>query len=379
MLWLKQVRGPYLCYTVEREFLTSDVIEQKPQLMDDIKNPEHDVALDIRKLHHVDTLSLRFLANVDEQMDASGRRLVLVGGDAEVLAQFMKLRSFQHYSSMADFELEFHDISPSLLKSILQLAQGGSGFKMLQLECPLCHFHEVTGFVLDESKYRLAWSAREIVPLWVPISPEVEPIDFGAYRVAVCPQCFFASVRPDHFIMHFPEGDIKSILKSEQITNLAIAGNNRKALAHEEQYTTLENFFQPPREPKASYLSWKLHEHCQKQLFSDRHNIDAFEIVLSNFMMCKYTHNERLINDHLHTALAWLNNLRQNEAHYSTNRLLQAHTFFISVMLALDKTTEAVKALDDFKTRFQEEANSEFWLQRASSLVDESMGESSTQ
>jgi len=369
------VRGPYLCYTVERDFLTPDVIEQKVPLLADIHNPEHEIALDIRKLRHVDSLSLRFLGNVDDQLMATSRRLVLIGGEADVIASIMKQRAFRHFVTMADFELEFHDLSPSLLKSILQLAQGGNGFKMLQLECPVCHFGEVSGFVLDESKYEQRWSSREIIPLWIPAGPDIESIDYGAYRVAVCPQCFFASLRPDHFGIHFPEGDIKSILKPDQLTNLTIASNGRKSLAHEQHFNSSEQFFQPPRDQRASYLAWKLQEHCQKQMCGDRHNIDAFEVVLANFMMCKYTRSERLIDDHLHTALAWLNNLRQNEAHYSTNRLLQAHTYFISVLLALDKVSEAVKALADFTTRFQDDPQSGFWLQRASQLVIEVTGE----
>jgi len=372
MAWLKQIRGPYLCYTVEREFLTSHLLEQKPLLMQDFQNPEHDIALDISKLQRIDSLALRFLVNADELLEQKGHSVVLVGGDLEIVAQFKKSRAFVHYNSMADFEREFHDLNPELLKSILQLSEGGSGFRMLQLQCPICHFDEVTGFVLDESKYRLTWTASDVIPVWVGVTDDAEPIDFWAYRVAVCPSCFFAATRPDHFTIHFPEGEIKSILKPEQITALAIGAGARKALAAESPRPITDTFFNPPREANVAYLSWKLLETCQKQISPDRHFVDAFEIVQANFMMCKYASSERLIDDHLHTALAWLNNLMQNQSRYSTQRLIQAHTYFVSVLLGLNKVPEARRALADFSTHFANEPELPFWLQRADALVNES-------
>ncbi|HSQ42452.1 MAG TPA: STAS domain-containing protein, partial [Fibrobacteraceae bacterium] len=367
---MRQIRGPYLCYTVEKDFLTSHVIEQKSQILADLNDSEHDIALDIQKLRHLDSLSLRFIINIDEQLERRGKRLVLVGGEPEVLDLLTQQRRFKHYPTMADFELEFHDLNPTLFKSILQLAKGGNGFKMLRLECPVCHCTDVAGFVLDDSMYEQAWLPDEIVPVWSPVSPDAEHIDFAAYRVAVCPSCFFASVRPDHFVIHFPEGEVKSILKPDQITNLAMGQTTRKSLALENRDSAQEEFFQPPRNVEASYLSWKLQEACQKQLCQDRHFIDAFEIVLANFMMCKYVKGERQIDDHLHTALAWLNNVMQNQSHYSTQRLIQAHTYHVSVLLALDKPTEAVKALKDFSATFIQSPEAQFWLQRAESLVN---------
>jgi len=373
MLWMKQTRGPYLCYTVESEFLTSHVLEQKPQIIEDIKNPDQDIALDIRKLRHVDSLSIKFLTNIDEQLISKGRRMALVGGDSVVLAQLTQGgHVFKTYASMADFELEFHDINPSLFRSILKLARGGDGVKSLQLQCPLCHCTEVIGVVMDESLYQLQWVPSEIIPLWVPAKEGAERLDHAAYKVSVCPHCFFSSTRIDHFTIRFPEGEVKSILKPEQMTNLTMGGTARKAICAETRETERETYFHPPREHASAYLSWKLHETCQKQFSVDRRYIDAFEIVIANFMMCKFTRNERLINDHLHTALAWLNNLMQNQEHYSTHRLLQAYTYHVSVFLALEKMGEAMRSLADFTTRFQGEPEAQFWLGRAEALLEES-------
>lgn len=371
MLWVKQIRGPYLCYTVERDFLTPHVIEQKPHLMQDVQNPEHDIALDIRKLHNIDSLSLRFLVNVDELMEQKGHRLVLVGGEHHIVEMLLKARAFKHYSTMADFEREFHELNPVLLRSILQLAQGGLGFKVLTLECPICKFQEVSGFVLDESKYHMVWTPREIMPTWVPNSEEVEAIDYSMYKVSVCPECYFAAVRPDYFSIHFPEGDIKSILKPEQITALGIGGSTRKAMANEIREASNAAFFTPPRDVRSAYLSWKLYETCLKQMNPDRRFIDAFEVVSANFTLCKYASSERMIDDHLHTALAWLNNVRQNQTQYSTNRLLQAYTYHVSVLLAIDKVGEAQRSLAELVQLFGEEPDSGFWIDRAQGLVND--------
>ena len=88
-------------------------------------------------------------------------------------------------------------------------------------------------------------------------------------------------------------------------------------------------------------------------------------------MMCKYAITERLIDDHMHTALAWLNNLMQNQSHYSTLRLLQAHTYYISVLLALNKMADARRGLADFSEKFSDDPEMPFWYQRAESLVNE--------
>ena len=375
MLWMKQIRGPYMCYALEKDFLTTHVIEQKPQIMQEVATPEHDIALDIRKLRRVDNLSLRFLVNLEEMLEQKGRKLVMVGGEADIVAQLKTVRDFHFYPTMADFELEFHDVNPGLLRSILNLAQGGNGFKMLRLECPLCHFDDVRGFVLDESKYQLAWSPREITPVWIPAEDGVENIDYPNYRVAVCPHCFYASPRPDHFTVHFPEGAIEASLRPDQITSLTIHSASRKALAADTRDAVNAGFFHPPREAKAGYLSWKLHEACQKQMNQDRHFVDAFEIVLSNFMMCKYAGSERLIDDHLHAALAWLNNLMKNQDYYSTARLLQAYTYQVSVLLALEKIAEAQRVLAEFRSRYSSDPNALFWLTRAESLINEALAD----
>lgn len=371
MLWLKQVRGPYLCYSVDSEFLTPHVLEQKAQILEDIKNPDQDLALDIRKLRHLDTLSIRFLTNIDEQLQQKGRRIVLVGGETNVVATLSQNHSFRTYATMADFEREFHDINPGLMTSILKLARGGEGIKSLQLQCPLCHNSDVVGVVLDEIKYDLVWSPSEIIPIWHPNQEGVERLDYAAYKVSVCPSCYFASTRVDHFTIRFPEGEVKSILKPDQITNLSMGASSRKVLCNDTPGASRESFFNPPREIGPSYLSWKLHEACQKQITSDRRFIDAFEVVVANFMMCKYTRNERLINDHLHTALAWLNNLMQNQERYSTNRILQAYTYHVSVLLALDKMGEAMRSHADFTTRYQNDPEASFWLVRADQLIEE--------
>lgn len=373
MAWLRQIRGPYICYTVEREFLTGNLLEQKPHVLPDLQKPEHDIALDIRKLRSLDALTVRFIANMDEILEHKDHHLVLVGGEPGILSQIQALRSIKHYQTMADFELEFHDLNPALVKSILKLAQGGVGFKMLQLQCPLCHFGEVSGFVLDESKYQLHWLSNEITPVYYPIHEDAEKIDFCNYKVSVCPTCFFASTRPDHFTIHFPEGEIKSVLKPEQITNLMLGQSTRKNMAAEFRESAKESFFQPPRDAQAGYLSWKLHETCQKQISQDRRFIDAFEIVFANFMMCKYGSSDRVIDDHMHTALAWLNNVMQNQEQYSTLRLQQAYTYFITTLVALDKVSEANTALREFENKFQDDPSATFWIKRAVELVAEAL------
>lgn len=372
MKWLKQIRGPYLYYMLDTEFMASHVMEQTPILHEDLKHNTMDVALDLRKLKRIDSLGVRFIVNLSESLQKEGKRMVFVGGDAEIIAMLNEKKPIKIYHTVADFELEFHGMDPKVMASILQLAQGSRGLKTLKLVCPLCGNMEVSGFVLDEAHYDLTWSERTIPPLWKPKNDSVDAIDFDLYKVAVCPQCFFASARPDFFTIRFPEGEVKSRLKAVWIENLKMHSNARVQLVNQEREMDRSDFFLPPRDMRAGYLSWVLHEFCQKNMYQDRHMIDAFELVMANLAMCKFAKNEREIDDHLHTALAWINNLMQYQTQYSTQRIMEAYTYQVSLLLAFDKNSEARKVHENFLELYGEEEGSKFWIDRSQLLIDES-------
>jgi len=251
----------------------------------------------------------------------------------------------------------------------LNLAKGKGSMRTLQMVCPLCGFDNVAGFMIDDEQYQLTWSDTEIVPLFEPIVPDVNALDFTAYQVAVCPHCFYAGTRLDWFTIKFPEGSFESRLSKSQIGNLSNSAALRRNLAMSYEGASDNAFFQMPRESRASYLAWKLNEFNLKHMHNERKHTDGFEIVVSNFMMCKFSQSEREIDDHMHTALAWLYNILENKATYSTLRLAKAYTYMISILVSQDKTKEAKGFYRSFQAEFSDIPDCQFWLGRAHDLL----------
>jgi uncharacterized protein (DUF2225 family)/anti-anti-sigma regulatory factor len=365
----RQYRGHYLCYDIGREFSTTQVLKVKTFLLDEIKDTNYDFAFDLGALRLIDSSGLTFFKNIDELLRKNNRHLAFYGGPPEIQKQLADFHSFTLFASLVDFERDFHEINPQLNRTILNLAKGKGPMRPLKMICPLCGFDNVAGFIIDDTQFQLAWSDSEIVPLYDPITPDVNALDFSAYQVAVCPRCFYAGTRLDWFTIAFPEGVLESRLSKMQIGNLSNSAALRRNLAMSYEGATENAFFQMPRESRASYLSWKLNEFNLKHMHAERKVTDGFEIVVSNFMMCKYSQNEREIDDHMHTALAWLYNILENKANYSTLRLAKAYTYLISVLIAQDKTKEAKSFYKDFVNAFGDIPDCLFWLGRARDLI----------
>lgn len=371
MTFERQTRGRYLCFNLGSEFSANQVLQVKSFLMDEIKDTSADLAFDLSDLRYIDSSGLTFFKNIDELMVKLGRNLAFFGGPSEIRKQMAEFHSFTLFASLVDFERDFHEISAQLNDTFLHLAKGKGGIRTLKMICPLCGFDNVAGFMIDDKQYQQVWSDIEIVPVLEPLEPDPNALDFSAYQVAVCPKCFYAGTRLDWFTIDFPEGAFESRLTKLQRGNLSNAASLRRNLAMSYEGATENAFFQVPREGRASYLSWKLNEFNLKHMNSERKATDGFEIVVSNFMMCKFSQSHREIDDHMHTALAWLYNILENKAHYSTLRLAKAYTYMISVLVSQDKNKEAKAFYKQFNESFGEIPDCQFWLGRARELLFE--------
>ena len=364
----KQVRGHYLCYDAGREFTSAQVLKYKLFLMDEIKDSKLDMAFDMRNTEHIDGAAIMYFKNMYEQLSKEGRKIAFFGGPPEVQEQLSNIKSFLVYSTIVEFERDFHEINPELNRTFFRLSEGKGHFRSLKMICPLCSYDNVTGFIIDENYYRQQWSDSEIVPVFEPEEPDPNAIDFSCYQVAVCPKCFYASTRLDWFTIVFPEGRFESHLTQENRAKLSNTTPLRRNLAMSYSGAGEESFFRVPREKSASYLSWLLNEFNLKHMGEQR-TTDGFDIVVSNFMMCKFALKDMDIDDHMYTALAWLYGIMENKANYSTLRLAKTYVYLISVLLSQDKTGEARKFYRELEKEYKDIEDCKYLISRAQNLM----------
>jgi len=364
----KQIRGHYMCYDVGREFTSAQVLKYKLFLMDEIKDSKLDMAFDMRNAQRIDGAAIVFFKNIYEQLTKEKRKIAFFGGTAEVQEQLNAVGQFAVYSTIVDFERDFHEINPELKRTFFRLSEGKGPFRSLRMICPLCSYNNVTGFIIDENYYKQRWSEHEIVPVYEPDEPDPNAIDFSCYQVAVCSKCFYASTRLDWFTIVFPEGRYESHLTPENKAKLSNTTPLRRNLAMSYSGATDESFFRVPREKSAAYLSWLLNEFSLKHMGEQR-TTDGFDIVVSNFIMCKFALKEIDIDNHMYTALAWLYGIMENKVNYSTLRLAKAYVYLISVLLAQDKIGEARKFYRDLENEYKDIEGCKYLINRAQQLM----------
>jgi uncharacterized protein (DUF2225 family) len=364
----KRIRGHYICYDGGQEFTSAQVLKYKLFFMDEIKDTKLDMAFDLRSTLRIDGAAIVFFKNIQEQLAKENRKIAFFGGNQDAQDQLRGVDTFLVYATIVEFERDFHEINPELNRTFFRLAESKSHFRTLKMICPLCSYDNVTGFIIDENYYRQKWSENEIVPVFEPDEVDPNSIDFSCYQVAVCPKCFYASTRLDWFTIVFPEGRYESHLTLENRAKLSNAAALRRSLAMSQTGSNEEAFFKVPREKSAAYLSWMLNEFNLKHM-SEQQTTDGFDIVVSNFMMCKFALKEIDIDNHMYTALAWLYGIMDNKKNYSTLRLAKTYVYLISVLLSQDKTGEARKYYRELEREYNEIEDCKHLVTRAQSLL----------
>ncbi|MCL2101032.1 MAG: hypothetical protein FWH22_04890, partial [Fibromonadales bacterium] len=323
---------------------------------------------DMRNTMRIDGAAIMFFKNIQEQLSKEGRKIAFFGGTLEVQEQLKNVKSFLVYATIVEFERDFHEINPELNRTFFRLSEGKGPFRSLKMICALCAYDNVTGFIIDENYYKPRWSEHEIVPVYEPDEPDPNAIDFSCYQVAICPKCFYASTRLDWFTIVFPEGRFESQLTQENRAKLSNTTPLRRNLAMAYNGASEESFFRVPREKSAAYLSWLLNEFCLKHM-SDQRTTDGFDIVVSNFMMCKFALKDVDIDNHMYTAMAWLYGIMENKANYSTLRLAKAYVYLVSALLNHDKPQEARKFYRLLEKEYKDIEDCKYLINRAQQLL----------
>jgi len=358
-----------MCYDAGEEFTSAQVLKYKLFLMDEIKDIKLDMAFDLRSTKRIDGAAVMFFKNIYDQLNKENRRVAFFGGTQEINDQLKSSGSpFMVYSTIVEFERDFHEINPELNKTFFRLAEGKGHFRTLKMICPLCNNENVAGFMVDENYYRQKWSDSEIVPVFEPDATDPNAIDFSVYQVSVCSKCFYASTRLDWFTIVFPEGRYESHLTPENRAKLSNAAALRRNLAMQQTGADEDAFFRIPREKAAAYLAWLLNEFNLKHM-SEQQTTDGFDIVVSNFMMCKFALKDTDIDNHMYTALAWLYGIMDNKSNYSTLRLAKTYVYLISVLVSQDKNGEARKFYRELEKEYKDIEDCKYLIARAQSLL----------
>jgi hypothetical protein len=357
-----------MCYDVGVEFTSAQVLKYKLFFMDEIKDTKLDMAFDMRNTERIDGAAIVFFKNLYDQLFKEKRKISFFGGASTVQEQLKSANSFLVYATIVEFERDFHEINPELNRTFFRLSEGKGHFRSLKMICPLCSHDNVSGFIIDENYYRQKWSDSEIVPIYEPDETDPNSIDFSCYQVAVCPKCFYASTRLDWFTIVFPEGRYESNLTQENRAKLSNAAALRRSLAMTQSGASDLAFFRVPREKSASYLSWLLNEFNLKHM-SDQQTTDGFDIVVSNFMMCKFALRDVDVDNHMYTALAWLYGIMNNKANYSTLRLAKAYVYLISILVSQEKPGEARKFYRELEKEYKDIEDCKYLINRAQQLL----------
>lgn len=368
MNYTRQIRGPYVSYRPIGDFGASTIVKLKSLIADDMKDTSLDFAIDLTKMSSIDVTGTRFFLNLRKALEKEHREMVFFGGSQELQAQIQDSEApFKMFNTMEEFEQGFHDMSVDDYENYFRLAKGKGPIRHLDLICPCCGKENIKGFILDKKKHELVWHHEQITPIW-DSDDDDNWIDWDAYTVNVCPQCLFASTRPDFFHMQVDEGMIKSVIKDDDLDRIMNHIGQRKEVGQYSESIHEDIFWSMPREKPASKISWVLNEMTLRHMAKDRNHMDSFEIANSNFMACKFAKEEEFITKSLNTAMAWLSGIVKEREKYSTIRMAMSYTYLVSLYLFEGKLTEARKVLEDFATDFSGEDWARFWLVRAKEL-----------
>ncbi|MGL1903731.1 MAG: STAS domain-containing protein [Fibrobacterales bacterium] len=370
MSFERSLKGPYACFKLEGDFTAGQIVKLKNALNDDILDGKKDIALDVRDVSTVDVTGMRFLENLREALKKQSHELVLYGAnpDVEDKAEASKITI---YTSQADFERGFHEMSVKSIEHYLELSGGDGQVRSLNLECPLCGYEKIKGFMLDESVHELTWVDGSITPEWRFSGNSENEIDYDLYSVAVCSNCFFASHRADWFNMSVLEGKVESVLTQDQKDRIANHNNQRKEIGLGIPSIRDPMFFAMPRERQAAYAAWKLNEITLRTEGKEKGDLDGFEIAVCNFMMCKFGDKPEDVPTQLNTAMAWLLSILEHKNRYSTLRIVKTYVYCISVELGMGRLKNAEGYLRDFEEHYQNDDECKMWLLRARELIHE--------
>ena len=372
MNFYRRIRGPYVTYRPIGRFSAEIIVQLKKVLTDDLKDTSQDFAIDLRKIQELDVTGLRFFKNLGDLLQKTERKLAFFGGDKEVqksLAEYSDY--FDVYPTLQSFEKGFHEMSSETMRYYFELAIGKSAFKTMDLICPSCKCENVKGFVIDENRYTYEWLENQITPKWTRLDDENNEVDYDLYSVAVCPECYFASHRLDWFSIKLPEGTIHTKLTPHQIENLSNQVAKRKEFLMKYHDLDDPKYFGLPREHSAGLVSWRLNELTLRTVAKDRNNIDGFDIAMSNFMVCKYSESEKEITDSISTAEAWLNGVLENKQAYSSDRVVQAYVYFISIQIMHEKINLSKKLLEELNSQYGYDDDYNFWISRITEMLED--------
>ncbi len=375
MSFERTLKGPYACFKLDGDFTAGQIVKLKNALNDDILDAKKDIALDVRDVSLIDVTGMRFLENLRDALQKSSNDLVLFGAKdgVQVKAEEAKITN---YTSQADFERGFHEMSVKSIRHYLELAPGEGQIRGLNLECPICGFENIKGFMLDESVHTLTWVEGSITPEWRFNGRGENEIDFDLYSVAVCSSCFFASHRVDWFNLNVLEGKVNSVLTTDQKDRIANHSAQRKEIVLEIPSIKDPMFLSMPRERQAAYAAWRLNEVTLRTEGKEKGDLDGFEIAICNFMMCKFGEKPENIDTQLNTAMAWLLSILDNKNRYSALRIVKTYVYCISIELALGRVKNAERYLADFEDSYAHDEESKMWLLRARELIQDEKGSS---
>lgn len=369
----KITKADFEVFSLSGELNTAACIGLKSSVNETLETSTRNICFDLSGLVGIDQSGFRFLGNLQKVLAKQNRVLVSYSVPSRILGQLknnpLLEKPIECFESIHEFENTLTNFYEGKVKSLLNLAEGSGVLKGLHLGCPLCKWEGFVGYLLDISKHQLLWEENDITPQWKMLENKENQIDFDLYRVAVCPRCYFASDKLDHFKILLPEGNQSSVLKPEILELLSEQAHKRTTLMADYNKNKAYDHFGYPRDKKVGYYSYKLLELTVRNLSKNKKNINTFELAISNILAAKYAKSEELQKNDFSTAHVWLKNLIENPQGFTSKEMAMAYVYLVSVSLALERVEEAKEIAKKYNSQFAQDSFYQFYTDRMDELL----------
>jgi len=370
----KRQKRSYQIFHLIGELDTNASLEIKNDLEYTLNYYHLNICLNLMDLTSIDNSGVNLIINIQKMLQKTGRKCVLQGGSEEIIQLIQEKdteNSLRHYQNHFDFENSFLDDIKETRQKYLNMAEGTGLFKELSLICPICDAKNFSGHLLAKEDIKESWADEDITPQIT--DPQGNPLELShdLYEISVCPRCYFASARLEHFGIQLGNSIAPCELKKEQIDRISKKSFQRNKILSENQKERIYSLFAEPMEPDAGWVAWQLYDRTLRGLPLDRGSIDCLEVSRTNILSAKFAPSDEERNMALTTAQVWLTEMMKQPDLYVASELAQGYVFLISVNLAMDKEREASILCDELLEKYKRTPQLKFWTDRGTYLMED--------
>ncbi len=366
-------KGYYTTFHLSGDWDTPGCFSLKEALAEALENNDYHICFDLTEITSIDASGFRFMHNIAKTAKVSQKIFAIFGMAPSFKEEFESRELHKEiavFANLAEFEDSFTQESEELKKKYFGVAMGSGPIRRLSLKCPMCNTEGIIGYMVDETQHDLVWEEHEITPQYKAKSNIENDVDFELYEVAVCHRCFFSSARLEHFTVILPEGIILSILDQDQKERITKNLNTRGNLLGDYHKSNAKSFFSLPRETVAAFHAWQYYDKTLREIAKEKSQIRSIEVARANILSAKFASPGAERENAFTTAHVWLTAMVEHPQNQTTNDLLMAYIYLISVNYALDKPRLAEELAKKYLHSFGKNPEHQWYTDRVLDLLN---------